>query len=303
MSHDHLDNPGTEPEPALVLKDLEAGVRLSLTLPVGEIHALVGPAGTGKSAAVEAVLSPRRPAAGTIRIFGRKSARERVGGMLQSPVHDPDRTVAATMRATAGLYRRPLEIGAALDAVGLSAAAETRVGDLPGSSRRLLDFALALVGNPTLMVLDEPFAGLEPEGRRRIRELIRALADHGRAILIATQDVNGMYGLVDRVTVLADGRVRASGTPQSLLDRLGDSAVIDFLLATPTLPDHFPQALRSVADVRAGRVRLTVRNPTPVLADLANWAFREQVQLTSLTVERPRFEEAYRALLEAPAAQ
>jgi len=297
VPQDKTDTPDASPAPALAASGLLDGV--SLTIAPGEIHALIGPAGAGKSAVMETVLSGRAPKGASLEIFGRRRARERIGGMLQSAAHDPDRTVAATVRAVSRLYRRPLEIAAALDAVGLSDAAAARVGALSACARRQLDFALALVGNPSLMILDEPFAGLDPEVRRRLRELVRALGDHGRAVLVATQDVNGIETLADRVTVVAGGRMRASGTPEALLDRLGDSAVIAFTLPSADLPDHFPQGLRPVTEVREGRARLTVRNPTPALADLANWAFREQVPLARLTVERPRFEEAYRSIVEA----
>ena len=180
--------------------DIEAGR--------GEIVVLAGANGAGKTTLLEIVVGLRRPVAGTVRVLGRDPWRERrrlardVGVVFQECGCATDLTVAETVRMWLRLRDRPGRGEALTAAVGLERRTGVRVGRLSGGERRRLDLAVALVGEPALLVLDEPESGLDPDARKLLWDLLRARRAAGATILLATHHLDEAHRYADRVTML-----------------------------------------------------------------------------------------------------
>ena len=203
----------------------------------GELVALLGPNGAGKTTTLEILEGYRRADGGEVRVLGLDPARDgarlrpRLGLMLQDGGIDPRTTPREVLRLFARFFARPADPGALLAQVGLADVATTRYRRLSGGERQRLALALALVGRPELLVLDEPTAGLDPEAKAAARDLIRGLRTDGTTILLTTHDLADVERLADRVAILVDGRVAALDTP----DALGGAAAarLRFRFTTP----------------------------------------------------------------------
>jgi len=197
---------------------------VSLSVGEGEVLVLVGPNGAGKTTLVRALTGTTEPDGGDVRILGvpPRSVDRSVLGVLPQSFSPPDRLTARELLAYyAGLYddaRSPADV---LAEVGLDEAAGTRYEALSGGQQRRVCLGAALVNDPTVLVLDEPTTGIDPAGRRRVRELIDSLADDGAAVLVTTHDMDEAERLADRVALLADGRLRATDSPARLVAEHG----------------------------------------------------------------------------------
>src|SRR5690606_9069588 len=185
----------------------------------GEIFALLGTNGAGKTSTVELLEGLAPPSGGRVRVLGhdpfaeRAAVRPRTGVMLQEGGFPSDLTVAETTRMWAGCVsgaRPPAEV---LERVGLTTKSRVRVKQLSGGERRRLDLALALLGDPEVLFLDEPTTGLDAEGRRDTWELVRRLREAGTTVLLTTHYLEEAEGLADRLAILHDGEIAAAGTP------------------------------------------------------------------------------------------
>jgi ABC-2 type transport system ATP-binding protein len=193
----------------------------------GEVFGLLGPNGAGKTTTVEIIEGFRQPDAGTVRVLGldpvidRQELRTRCGVVLQEcgfPLHLRVGELIETWRS---FYLRPRPLEELLAIVELTAERDAIVRRLSGGQRRRLDFALALAGNPELIFLDEPTTGFDPEARRRCWEVIENLRAFGTTIVLTTHYLDEAERLADRVAILADGRIRASGTVSELARQVG----------------------------------------------------------------------------------
>ena len=195
---------------------------VSLTVSPGEIVALLGPNGTGKTTTVEIVEGYRRGDAGMVTVLGDDPAtggpalRARVGLMLQGGGLDPRSTPRDVLRLYAAFHVGGRDPEMLLEQVGLTAVASTRVRRLSGGERQRLALALALVGDPEVLILDEPTAGMDAEAKRDTRGLIAGLRGEGRAILLTTHDLADVERLADRVAILYRGRIVADGSVAEL---------------------------------------------------------------------------------------
>ena len=220
------DGPGA---PALALLDVVkryAGRTvldgISLAVQPGELVALLGPNGAGKTTAVEILEGYRAPDDGRATVLGgdpRRGGpglRARLGHMLQDGGLDQRSTPRELLRLYAAFHADARDPEALLAEVGLGAVAGTRVRRLSGGERQRLALALALVGEPEALVLDEPTAGMDPEARRTTRALIGDLRERGLAILMTTHDLGDVERLADRVAILHHGKVVAEGSPDSI---------------------------------------------------------------------------------------
>ena len=195
---------------------------VSLSVGGGELVALLGPNGAGKTTTVEIVEGYRRPDGGRALVLGLDPAsggpahRARVGLMLQGGGIDPRARPRETLRQYGRFHAHPRAADELLDLVGLRAVAGTSYRRLSGGERQRLGFALALVGRPEVVVLDEPTAGMDPEARAVIRAIVADIRDGGAAILLTSHDLTDVERLADRIVVLDGGRVVASGTPAEL---------------------------------------------------------------------------------------
>ncbi|MBF8289695.1 MAG: transporter [Chloroflexi bacterium] len=226
-------------EPALALEGVvkRYGHRtvldgVSLTVRPGELVALLGPNGAGKTTAVEILEGYRAADAGRVRVLGQDprhggpALKARVGLMLQDGGLDPRSTPRDLVRLYAGLHTssdaggaasRP-DPAAALEAAGLMSVAGSPIRRLSGGERQRLALALAVIGDPEVIILDEPTAGMDPEARRAARRRIAGWRDAGAAILMTTHDLGDVEQLADRVLILNEGRIVAEGPPEAIGD-------------------------------------------------------------------------------------
>ena len=196
---------------------------VSFSIGRGELVALLGPNGAGKTTTVEILEGYRTADGGRVRVVGTDPARAgpahraRVGLMLQGAVGvDPRLTAGEAVRLFASFVRPVADAAAIIEGVGLGPAAGTRVRRLSGGERQRLGLALALIGDPELLILDEPTAGMDPAAKRDTRALLAALRESGRTILLTTHDLADVERLADRVLILHHGRIVADGSPAAL---------------------------------------------------------------------------------------
>ena len=196
----------------------EAVRGVDLSLGRGELFALLGTNGAGKTSTVELIEGLATPSGGSIRVFGhdpvaeRKLVRHRTGVVLQSSGFPPSLTVAEMARTWHATLRRPLPWAELLDAVALGGRADVEIAKLSGGEHRRLDIAMALMGDPELLILDEPTTGLDPESRRAIWELIRARVRQGTSVLLTTHYLEEAEQLADRIAIMHEGLVAVEGT-------------------------------------------------------------------------------------------
>ena len=276
----------------------------------GEIVALLGPNGAGKTTLVEIVEGYRRVDAGRALVLGSDVAaggpaqKARVGLMLQSGGLDPRSTPIDVLRLYAAFFERPRPPEAILSMVGLERVARTRVRRLSGGERQRLSLGLALIGEPDVLLLDEPTAGMDPEARQATRALIAGLRDEGRAILLTTHDLGDVERLADRVAILHGGRIRAAGSPAELM--AGASEELRFRLhaaADAAALGRLAAALggRPVgvdSDAGAGRLgpsyRVTGAGATADgIVEVASWAAREGLLIVELRAGAASLEDRY----------
>ena len=272
--------------PAIEVTDLrksygprEALHGIDLVVEQGEVFALLGPNGAGKTTTVEILEGYRKRDAGEVRVLGEdpntagRTFRSRIGIVLQSSAVYPNLTVGELTRLFAGYYPASLGVDEVIELVGLPEKRNARVRTLSGGQLRRLDLALALVGDPELVFLDEPTTGFDPGARRQAWETVRGLKRLAKTVLLTTHYLEEAQQLADRVAILRDGRIAATGTPNELLATNG-SVEIRFL--------------------RGGEaVRMLTHEPTRVLHELTAEALAAGDELHELEVRRPSLEDVY----------
>jgi ABC-2 type transport system ATP-binding protein len=249
----------------------------------GEVFGLLGPNGAGKTTAVEILEGYRERSAGEVSVLGYDPARRaiqlraRIGIVLQAGGIYGQITPREALAHWAGLYPHPRDVEEVLDLAGLQAQADMRSRRLSGGQLRRLDFALALVGDPELIFLDEPTTGFDPEARRAAWETIRSLRDLGKTIVLTTHYLEEAQVLADRVAILKDGRILATGAPAELGAGSGTGST------------------RYRVAYRAGRelVECETDDPTALLHELTGEALARGERLEELSVGRPSLEEVY----------
>lgn len=220
---------------------------LDLTVTAGEVVAFLGPNGAGKSTSIDMMLGLLRPDAGTVRILGAMPAEAvaagRISAVLQSGGLLPDLTVGETVRVVAALHRNPRPAREVLVRAGIDGIADRMVGKCSGGQQQRLRFALALLPDPDLLILDEPTTGMDVEGRRDFWNAIRADADLGRTVVFATHYLDEADAYADRIVLVRGGRVVADGSAASVKNLASGRTV------SATLPDADPASLLALAGV------------------------------------------------------
>jgi ABC-2 type transport system ATP-binding protein len=275
---------------AVVVEDLrksygehEALRGVSFEIREGEVFSLLGPNGAGKTTTIEILEGYRRRDGGLASVLGTDPAqaprewRGRIGVVLQSSAMYENLSVRESLALFAGYYKTPRPVGEVIAVVGLDERADAVVRRLSGGQRRRLDFGLALIGDPELIFLDEPTTGFDPAARRTAWETIRSLRGLGKTILLTTHYLDEAEQLSDRVAVLREGRIVASGTPADLT-------------RTPATEIRYREDGRDVV--------LRTEQPTRVLAELTARALEDGRELEGLEVRRPSLEEVYLELTE-----
>jgi ABC-2 type transport system ATP-binding protein len=264
---------------------LEALRGIDFRVARGEVYGLLGPNGAGKTTTVEILEGYRARSAGDVSVLGldpgeRPAAlRERVGIVLQSCGFYPHLTVREAVEHWASLYPAPREPAEVVGLVGLDEAADRRTRVLSGGQRRRLDLALALVGDPELVFLDEPTTGFDPSARRAAWETIRSLRDLGKTVLLTTHYLDEAQALADRVAIVKDGAILAEGSPAEL----GAGSAVRY---------------RVRYRLGADAVSRETDDPTTLLHEVTGEALARGERLEDLSVTRPSLEDVYLELTE-----
>jgi ABC-2 type transport system ATP-binding protein len=274
-------------DPAIAVRDLrkrygdfEAVRGIDIEVRRGEVFGLLGPNGAGKTTTVEILEGYRARTSGEVAVLGHDPAkrsidlRRRIGIVLQSGGIYSHITPREALRHWASFYPHPRDVEEVLELAGLREKADVRSRKLSGGQLRRLDFALALVGDPELIFLDEPTTGFDPEARRAAWETVRSLRALGKTILLTTHYLEEAQALADRVAIVKDGRVLAIGPPREL----GAGAA------------HYRIAYRG-ADGEL--VERDTDDPTALLHELTGAALARGEQLRELSVGRPTLEDVY----------
>lgn len=274
---------------------------LSLTVGPGEVFGVLGPNGAGKTTTVEILEGYRAPDAGTVRVLGLDPTREgadlrpRIGVMLQEGGLYPGITPREALALFATYYPSPRDPGELLERVGLVDAAGTLVRRMSGGQQQRLSLALALVGNPELVFLDEPTAGMDPRARLTTFELIEEMRARGVTVLLTTHAMDEAEQLCDRVAIVDHGRLVALGSPSDLTMGARDET---WFSAKPELPLADLAAAVGVAvtelrEDRPGEYVIGVPASPTLIADLAVWLRERDVALDELRAGRRSLEEVF----------
>ena len=283
----------------------EAVRGIDLRVRRGEVFAFLGPNGAGKTTTVEILEGYRLRTGGEVTVLGRDPRhagpawRARIGVVLQESEPERDLTAAECLQLYAGYYPAPRGVGETLELVGLSDKAGVMASRLSGGQRRRLDVALALIGDPELLFLDEPTTGFDPSARRAAWEMIGGLRALGVTVFLTTHYMDEAEHLADRVAVIADGQIVAEGTPATLAGRQHAAAEIRFTLPPGATADDLPEPVRSALAGKDGdRMLVHASSIVPVLGPLIRWAEANGSDLADLDVRRPSLEDIYLSLTE-----
>jgi ABC-2 type transport system ATP-binding protein len=281
----------------------EAVAGIDLEVQHGEIFAFLGPNGAGKTTTVEMLEGFRPRTDGEISVLGHDPAtaggawRDRVGVVLQESEPEPGLSVRECLALYAGFYQAPRDIDQTIALVGLTGKAGALATRLSGGQRRRLDFALALIGDPELIFLDEPTTGFDPSARRAAWEVVAGLRQLGKTIFLTTHYMDEAEYLADRIAVLSAGRIVARGTPRTLGGRDHMNTTVSFTLPAGLEARDLPDGLRPLAAPGPeGSTVLHSESPLVHLQMLGNWAIGRGFDLPDLDVHRPTLEEVYLSL-------
>lgn len=285
--------------------DVHAVNGINLTVNAGEIFGFLGPNGAGKSTAVRMLTTLLRPTSGTARVAGYDVAkqpnevRRRIGVALQDAAIDPLMTGNELLQLQAVLYGIPSSktasrAGELLERVGLTAAADRRVGTYSGGMRRRLDLALSLIHQPSVLFLDEPTTGLDPMSRLTLWEEVRRLNQEGTTVMLTTQYLEEADQLADRIAIIDKGTIVREGRPSDL------KAGVGFPTLLVTVPKDQMDAARTVllgfGDLRPtaeGTLGVGLRGGATVVTDVVRGLDEARVRVQHLEINEPSLDDVF----------
>ncbi|MFL6287918.1 MAG: ABC transporter ATP-binding protein [Actinomycetes bacterium] len=275
---------------------------LDLVAQMGQVTAVLGPNGAGKTTTVEICEGLRTPDSGMVRVLGRSPAdpwlRSRVGVMLQEGGVYGTVSARDALRHAAALYRTPHDPESLMAALGLSDVATVPNRRLSGGQRQRLALALAIVGRPLVVFLDEPTAGLDPHSRRTVWELIKALRQAGVGVLLTTHYLDEAEQLADHVVIVDHGRAIAAGPPSDLIAyatrgsrsrlRFTAAVALDLGILISSLP-----AGSTAQEISPGTYEVRAPGVTDALSGVSAWCTTMGVTLTSISSDRRTLEDVF----------
>jgi ABC-2 type transport system ATP-binding protein len=265
----------------------------------GEVFCLLGPNGAGKTTTVEILEGYRSRSSGEARVLGidpatgARALREQVGIVLQQCGVQPDLTVYELVEMFGRYHVRQRPVDEVIELVELGEKRDERAKKLSGGQRRRLDLALALVGDPELIFLDEPTTGFDPQARRQAWEAIRSLCQLGKTIFLTTHYMEEAQFLADRVAVMRGGQIIAEGRPDELGGRDLRPAEIRFELPEGMGLDDVPEVPADARSLEGDRVILRTRQPVRAAQIVTAWALEGDMDLAHFSVSQPSLEDIY----------
>jgi ABC-2 type transport system ATP-binding protein len=271
-----------------------------------EVFGFLGPNGAGKTTTIEILEGYRERSAGTVSVLGvdpespTRAWRERIGLVLQDCELNPLLTVTETLSLFSRFYRAPRDVTETIVLVGLTQKHDSRVGTLSGGERRRLDVAVALIGDPELLFMDEPTTGFDPAARHSAWNMIEGLKALGKTIFLTTHYMEEAQHLSDRVAILRDGAIVGLGRPDDLAaNGRPAQTVVRFRLPEGVELDQVRANVGADVETAGGVVALRSDDGQRTLYELTSWAQREGVELIGLEASRPRLEDAFLELTGA----
>ena len=277
---------------------------LDLMVQTGECIGLLGPNGAGKTTTIEILAGLLPPTAGEVRILGfrwgenDRELRPRLGVSLQETRFPERLKVAEVVSLFRSFYPRGRNAASVIAEVGLEEKASAWTSKLSGGQRQRLALACALVGDPELLILDEPTTGLDPQARLRVGDTIRGYRDRGRTVLVSTHYMEEAERLCDRVAIVDRGKAIAVGAPAELIASLGGDLVVEVELAAGDVEDEAVRSLEGVRAVRRSNATILVSASeshvtVPALLDLVR---SREAALSHLTIRHATLEDVYVSL-------
>ncbi len=268
----------------------------------GEVFGLLGPNGAGKTTTVEILEGLRSRSSGRVSVLGydpevqTKLVKDRVGVCLQSTRLQEKMKVREAMEMFAAFYTRTVESTALLKRLQLWEKRETLYTNLSGGQKQRLALALALLNDPQVLFLDEPSAGLDPQARFEIHELVQELRREQRTILLTTHYIEEAERLCDRVAIVDEGRIIASGTPREIQESTISNSTIELELAAPFTNGSLPpwqDAAKATLDETRTRIAVISARPARTVVQMVKWLDEERLELADIRIKRPTLEEAF----------
>ncbi|MFD8437287.1 ABC transporter ATP-binding protein [Streptomyces microflavus] len=274
---------------------------LDLDVAAGAVTAVLGPNGAGKTTTIETCEGYRRPDAGTVRVLGldpvadAERLRPRIGVMLQSGGVYSGARADEMLRHMAKLHAHPLDVDALIERLGLGSCGRTTYRRLSGGQQQRLALALAVVGRPELVFLDEPTAGLDPQARRSTWDLVRELRGDGVSVVLTTHFMDEAEAFADDVAIIDAGRVITQGSPEQLCRGGAENTLrftgrtgLDLGSLVKALPDG-----SEAAEPLPGTYRITGTIDPQLLATVTSWCAQHGVMPEGISVERHTLEDVF----------
>jgi len=268
----------------------------------GEVFGLLGPNGAGKTTTVEILEGLRTRSGGRVRVLGfdpevqTMELKDRLGVCLQATNLQDKLKVREAVEVFSSLYTRTVDTAQLLRRLQLWEKRESLYMHLSGGQKQRLALALALLNDPQALFLDEPSAGLDPQARLEIHELVQDLRREQRTILLTTHYIEEAEKLCDRVAIIDEGRIIAIGTPRQIQEKTLSDSIIEIECAQPVAAGDLPQwaeAVKTSLDERRTILTVTSRRPARTIVEMMKWIEDQGLELADIRIKRPSLEEAF----------
>ncbi len=268
----------------------------------GEVFGLLGPNGAGKTTTVEILEGLRTRSGGRVSVLGydpevqTTQLKDRLGVCLQATNLQEKMKVREAIEVFSSLYTRTVDTAQLLRRLQLWEKREALYMHLSGGQKQRLALALALLNDPQALFLDEPSAGLDPQARLEIHELVQDLRREQRTILLTTHYIEEAEKLCDRVAIIDEGRIIAIGTPRQIQEKTLSDSTIEIECAQPVAAGDLPQwadAVKTAVDERRTTLTVTSRRPARTIVEMMKWLDEQGLELADIRIKRPSLEEAF----------